>query len=374
MKPIFLIVFVLSAFGVCAQSNPYHFSLGKDVFNLVDSTERDSVLRRLDGFLLHKREPVGENPFIDPEYAKKNINPFEDLFYAEFEGNQDNFYKPTVLALLRINKNQEYVIKIVYVAVDTEQQAKIKMICTLVAKKRDQNYYIYNAIDYNTHKWSKQQVGSIYYVFPNKLDIAKARQMDRINHELAKKFSTPIIPVTYYRCDNPEQLFKMMGYDYIPDMYPSMSGGLAQTWNSTLLAGNDSELYVHELVHFYTAKLFLHYTRIMNEGYATYIGGSGGWSFSQLKSHIKLYLDQHPNTDITKAYVDFERIDQGPNFTYSVSALICKEIETKYGFKRIAELFNASNDEQYFKTLQSITGVSQQQFPDYVKQLVNNVN
>lgn len=354
-----------------AQSGHYHFNLSPDGFNLVDTAERDSVLQRLDGFLEHKHERADQNPFVDPDYAKKDINSFENLYYAEFGYGDGNFYKPTILALLPVIKNQEYVIKIAYIGVSADKQAKLKLIATLVAKKKKDNYYIYNAVDYNTRNWNKRQVGSIYYIFPNKLDVGKAREMDRISHELARKFATPIIPVTYYRCDDPEQLLKMMGYDYIPNMYLSMHAGFSAYWNYTLLAGNNSELYVHELVHFYTAKLFPHYTRIMNEGYATYLGGSGGLTLHQLKVLTKRYLDRHPGLDITKRYIDFGLIDGGYIFTYIVSGLICKDIESRYGFNKIAELFDASDNDQYFKALQNITDVSIQQFPTYVKRLVN---
>jgi len=372
MKLTLLVVSVFWVSTTCAQTPPYHFKLHKDALILLGKNEpADSVLQRLDGFLQHKREPVGQNPFVDPEYAKANLNPFENFFYPEFENGEDNFYKPTVLAVLPAKRYEQYVIKISYEGVTADKQAKLSLIGTLVVRKRKGNYFIYNAIDYNTRNWNTRQVGSVSYIYPNKLNLTRAWQMDKINHELARKFETKALPITYYRCDDPEQLLKMMGFDYLPGMYISMNGGFAQYWNNTVLAGNNSELYVHEVVHFYTLKYFEGLTRIMNEGYATYIGGSGGLSLKQLGPEAKNYIDQHPQTDIVKAYTGFERMDEGHIFTYAVSGLICKDIETRYGFGKIKELFKAHNDDDYFKTLQNITGIDRQHFADYVKHLAN---
>lgn len=372
MKLTLLIAFIFLFFAAGAQTPSYHFKLHKDALILLGKDEpADSVLQRLDGFLQHKREPVGQNPFVDPEYAKANPNPFENLFYPEFENGEDNFYKPTVLAVLPAKRYQQYIIKISYAGVTADKQAKLSLIGTLVARKRNGNYFIYNAIDYNTRNWSKRQVGSVSYIYPNKLNLTKARQMDKINHELARKFGTKTLPITYYRCDDPEQLLKMMGFDYMPNMYISMSAGFAQYWDNTVLAGNNSELYVHEVVHFYTLKYFEGLTRIMNEGYATYIGGSGGLPLTELGRRAKSYIGQHPEADIVKAYTGFERMEESYIFTYAVSGLICKDIETRYGFGKIKELFRAHNDDDYFKTLQNITGIDRRHFADYVKHLVN---
>ncbi len=362
MRPILFITFLLIFSVAHGQSKKYNFTLSQDALNLLDNNECDSILQRLDGFLTYKNEPVGSNPYVDAAYAKKDLNPFELFQNVESDGTDLDFYKPTVLAVLPAIKHQQYVIKISYLGVTPQKEIKQRLIYTLVAKKIKNDYYFFNAIGYNTRHWDTKQVGSIQYIFPNKLDMAKARQMDGINKTFAKKFSVTVIPVIYYRCDDPEQLLKMMGCDYIGNMYLSMSGGFAQSWTNTLLAGNNSELYVHELAHFYIAKLFPKTTRIMNEGYATYMGGSGGLSLQETKHLAKTYLNEHPETDITNVFTGFNRLQNGIPFTYVA----------RYGFKKITALFNTTSDDAYFKTLQEITGVTQQQFPGYVKGLIYN--
>jgi hypothetical protein len=372
MRSNLVIIFILIVSATYAQSKKYNFSLHKDATNLIDADECDSILTRLDGFLANKNKPVNQNPFVYPAYVKRDINPFEFLFDAERDGDNPNFYKPVVLAVLPVIKHKQYVIKISYQGITPQMEVKQLFITTLLAENRYNNYYFFNAIDYNTRHWSKRQVGSIKYIFPYKLNLTKARQMDQFNKALARKFSIPVIPIIYYRCDDPEQLLKMMGYDYIANMYLSTSGGFAQSWHNTLLAGNNSELYVHELVHFYTGKIFPQTTRIMNEGYATYLGGSAGLTLEETKRFAKKHLDENRTINITNAFTNFDRVQNGIPLTYIISGLICRDIETKFGYAKIKELFKTQNEDQYFKLLQKITGTTRETFPAYVKKLIYN--
>ncbi|RYE17460.1 MAG: hypothetical protein EOP45_15745 [Sphingobacteriaceae bacterium] len=195
--------------------------------------------------------------------------------------------------------------------------------------------------------------------------------MDEFNVSFARRFKTGLIPITYYKCQDPEQLFKLLGCDYIPNMYYSTSGGLAEAWHNSLYAGNNSELYQHELVHFYTHKLFPEYNRIVDEGYATMIGGSGGKDLKELAGLADDYLLSHPNQDVCQLFTDFSRIQNGVPFTYIVSGLICKEIESKKGFESIIQLFEQTKDnDSYFRQLGSILHVEKAHFTDYVKEMI----
>ncbi len=372
MRTILLIPFVIIFWGAQAQIVKYKFSIAPDAVNMLDYNERDSILQRLDGFLDYKNGPAEQNPFIDKNYVRNNRNPFEFFRDIENGGNDSVIYKPTVLTILPVIAHQKYIIKISYMGVSEQKTVKLRLIYTLIAKKIIDDYYFFNAIDFNVRHWSEKQVGSIHYIFPNKLNITKARLMDRFNRMLASKFSTQLIPVSYYRCDDPEQLLKMMGFDYITNMYLSTSGGFAQPGNNIILAGNNSEIYQHELVHFYTNKIFKNTNRIINEGYATYMGGTGGWTLEQTKLLANKYLNQNLDCDIKKVFVNFDRVEHNIPFTYIASGLICKDIETKYGFLKIKDLFQAENDDQYFKILQRITGITTKQFPDYVRHLIND--
>lgn len=370
MKLILVIALSFILFVADAQTPKYVFSITDDGISLLTNNEKDSLFKSLDGFLKYKNGPILENPFVDNAYARKEINPFEWLLNIEREGDDPNFYKPTLLAAVPVVPHQQYLIKLAYAGVTAEKQVKYRISYSLIAKRQGDKFYFYAPVEYNTRNWNKKRVGSIQYIYPTQLNLAKARQMDKFNKLLARKMSVPVLAATYYRCDDPEQLFRMMGYDYIGNMYLSTSGGLTKQWKNELLAGNNSEWYPHELVHCYTNKVFVKNNRIVNEGYATYLGGSGGWTLEQTKTFAKTYLDEHPKIDITETFTSFERIQYNIPITYIISGLICRDIETKYGFVKIRELFKTDKDEEYFKILEQITGINKEQFPAYVRKLV----
>ncbi|MES2429133.1 MAG: hypothetical protein V4560_19280 [Bacteroidota bacterium] len=362
------LTFILSV--THAQIPKYRFSIITDGLSLLTNNEKDSLFKSLDGFLKYKNESIFENPYVDTAYARKEINPFEWSFNIEHEGDDANFYKPTVLAVVPVVLHEQYLIKLAYAGVTAEKEIKYRMSYSLIAKRQRDKFYFSTPVDYNTRNWIRKQVGSIKYIYPNQLNMVKAKQMDRFNKSLARKMSVPVLAVTYYRCDDPEQLFRMMGYDYTGSMYLSTSSGLAHQWKNEIMAGNNSEWYPHELVHCYTDKLFAQNYPIVNEGYATYLGGSGGWTLDQAKVFVENYLNEHPKADMIQTFLSYDRMQYGISITYVLSGLICRNIETKYGFAKIKELFKTDSDENYFKILQQITGVTKEQFPAYIKKLV----
>lgn len=194
--------------------------------------------------------------------------------------------------------------------------------------------------------------------------------MNKFNSAFAKKLNTAVLKITYYKFEDPEQMFKTMGYDFIENMYASRVGGLAQYWNNTVFAGNDSELYEHEVVHFYTYIVFPKGKKNVHEGHATYIGGSGSKSLDQLIPLAKNYIDQHPEQDITELATDFYPHTPDVQLTYVLSAVVCRNIETRYGMTGIKKLFNPAEDDDYFANLKKITGVDKKDFPQYIRKLL----
>lgn len=374
---VFLIIFIscLAKLNFCfGQVSDSTLIVGKSSYLLIpDNLIRAELTESLKGFLKARNDYSKPNPYIDSAYLKTNFEPFQWLRDAEGRlPNGKNFFTPTLLALLPITE-QKYIVKLAYIGVKVEDELTpmLNLIATIEARKVNGRYYFYNALDYNTRNFNITRVGNIKYIYPNKLDLVKAKAMDNFNSAFAKKLNTKPISITYYKCDDPEQLFKMLGYDYIGNMYYSMAGGLAEWWTNTLYAGNNSELYEHEVIHFYTAKLFEHSTRIVDEGYATYIGGSGGVVLEKLAAFAKNYINQNPKDDLLGLATDFKvRVDHGVPITYILSALVCKDIEEKFGVSGIKKLFSPQPQEDYFDTLKRVNGIGRVDFNDYIKVLL----
>jgi len=363
------IIFLLTVKISYSQSDLVSFHVQKNAIYLIDSTKSNEILKSLDVFL--KSKDNGRDLLTNPEILKENVEPFFWLNNFERTNKEKKGYQPTLLAILPLKENQ-YLIKISFLGINNDNSGDHLLTYTLILDKVNGKYLFSNAVSYNSKNWNTQQVGSIKYIFPNKINLEKAEKLNKFNIDFAKKLNSSIVQLTYYKCYDPEQLFKLLGCDYIPNMYYSTSGGLAESWHNTLLAGNNSELYQHEVVHFYTQKLFHEYNRIVDEGYATYIGGSGGKGIKELAQVADEYLKANSKSDLIKLFTSFSRVQGGVPFTYIASGLICKEIESKKGFESILQLFKQTkNDDSYFQQIENIMHIDKTNFPNFVKGLIS---
>ncbi|TCC94514.1 hypothetical protein EZ428_07010 [Pedobacter frigiditerrae] len=377
MKQALIFVIVIHIVFVCkgyGQKSDSTLIISKPAFYLIpDTSVRVELTNSLKGFLKARNDVANPNPYIDSTYLKESVEPFYWLSNAEAKKpNGKNFFTPTLLTVMPIG-GQKYIMKLAYMAVSKSDSniPELNLIASFEARKIGDKYLFYNTIDYNTRLYNVKQVGNIKYIYPNKLDDKKAKKMNDFNTSFAKKFNVEPLKITYYKCDDPEQLFKMLGFDYIENMYFSLSGGLAYPWANTLLAGNNSELYEHETVHFYTSTLFEHKTREVDEGYATYIGGSGGVNLDGLSVFAKNYINSNKTSDICELATNFKvRIEGGVPITYILSGLVCRDIEERFGVDGIKKLFTPEPQEDYFATLKRINGIGKEEFPIYIKGLL----
>lgn len=376
MKKIIISIFIIFGFFVnksYSQRSDSTLTIGELAFNLIpDTANQVELTNAIKGFLKAKNRGLVDNSYVKEEYLKESIQPF--IWLRDAEGklpNGSNFYTPTLLTVLP-NQSNKYIIKLAYLGVfPPTKLPEIKLIASLEIRKINNKYYFYDAVEYNTRFWNVKKVGNIKYIYSNKLDMAKAKEMDKFNTSFAEKFNTEPLQIIYYKCDDPEQMFKMLGFDYIENMYYSLSGGLAYPWVNTLVAGNNSELYEHEAVHFYISALFNNVNRSISEGYATYIGGSGGVKISRLAVFAKEYLNKNPNADISALATDFNiRVNGGTPLFYILNALVCKDVDEKIGIEGIKRLHSPEPGDDYFATLKRVNGIGKEEFPAYIKGLL----
>lgn len=377
LRNILLIILFTAITNVAVgQSTDSTLTFDYYAFSLVNNpiVQKD-ITSSLKGFLDNIDNGSRINPFIDPVYIKKDIEPFSwFIIYDNDAKSNKSKININVLSVLPV-ENASYLIKLQYTDVTNPCNKKLVLIGSLITRMIGTKYYFYNAVDHYTRFWIKQKTGTINYVSATKLNQTNAELMNKFNISLANKFGIKPIQITYYKFEDPEQLFKTIGFDYIPNMYYSTSGGLAEQWMNTLLAGNNSELYEHEAVHFYTATLFPNRSKVADEGYATFLGGSGGKNLNQLAPFAKNYIKNHPEKNITELATDFGTVVEGNvPITYILSALICRDIEHKYGMNGIKKLLKLNAGEDYFNNLYKVNKIDKTNFGSYMNGLLREYN
>lgn len=157
---------------------------------------------------------------------------------------------------------------------------------------------------YDTYqRVSSQQFNTIRYFNHSKDSIAleEVKKMQDFSRQLSTFFKIPELKFDYYLFDNSKELFAALGYEYSPDMYSRyQSNSFCRPADLSIFSGNSSAYHPHELTHLYVHT----YTgdgnpnagnpnKLMDEGFATYFGGSQGFTLEQSTQMAQSYLQAH---------------------------------------------------------------------------------
>ena len=273
-------------------------------------------------------------------------------------------------------ENDYYLVKSVFTSQhDSSGVSNIDFIITVYAKKNKDTYEFYSSTQYCKEIYQVNQIGDInYIVHPlhtfNKND---AIRMNEANSEIAKQFESPPIKFDYVVANDTRNLSDITGTNLFSYSYqPVASGGMADTYNNVIYAGNNSEYYPHELVHLYTSTKFpRQYHPWMDEGIAALIGGSTGYEIEWHWEKLRRFIAENPDytmdnlTDLQTQIPNGEFIT---DFRYPIGALICQRIIEKEGMTGIFDALQAGRSEdEYFDMLTQKLNVNRATFGDYVK-------
>jgi len=126
------------------------------------------------------------------------------------------------------------------------------------------------------------------------------------------------------------------------------------------------------LVHLYNAKKFgSPRNYIADEGYCTYLGGSGELSLDELLIRLRKYIENEPQADILRLFTSDFQIDGEHSSLYVISGLLMRAIEREHGMKGVKQIINAENGlEGYFEALDGLLGIHEQNFSEKVQAML----
>ena len=327
--------------GQAQESNKISFVTSPSVDT--SSIENKEILILLDQFLNSKNQHYLENDYwIKSDFARFKY-PFYELIGMEYDANYNIINKIDLMAIYDINESEKLV-KLGYLAPDSVNKAfTILLIYNIIATKDNDNWKFKRAVDYVTRDWQKVQKESLLYYLPpgkkpNETEIKK--QLEDIT-KICTFFNTTPIDIHYYSCNSPIQVFEVKGFDYHPSMLVSKTGGMTADGN-IVYSGNNSEFYTHEIIHIYIKNLFPQTPQILNEGIATYIGGSGKNDYLWHREVFANYMDT-AQIDLSAHLQPYERlyINKETSIPYMIGALICERTLRIYGKEALFNLFNS---------------------------------
>ncbi|SMG09062.1 hypothetical protein SAMN05661096_00184 [Marivirga sericea] len=305
------------------------------------------VISTLKKFLQTKNDSFKENEYWLAEDFDTFWFPFQDIYKIEHKGSALYFYQPSLMEIVNTEEEDKKLLKLAFIGHnDTTKENTLKSIYNIVANKTDTGIVLSNPLHYFTRDWEKIYKGSIEYVVSPDREFNE-EEAERQLEDVAKIcdfFSTDPMPITYYSCVGLEELFQIKGFDYNPIMYWEGGGGLAANLN-IVFSGNRSELYTHEIMHLYTSAWYPSNIDLIDEGLATYVGGSRVYSYTWHKKNLRSHIEEYPEIDFSSHLEPYERFFAGEtSIPYMVGALVCERTYRLYGKAKLLDLLDGAAD------------------------------
>lgn len=339
-----LLFTILFGFKSVFCQNIYHNNVG---LNSLDSTEQN-IIHHLNLFLLNYdslKHQYWDNEVLNTWGDNVVDNQLQELL------NYPQFFPKALLGIIETEIENHFFIKIALsYNIDSTKNA-IPIVYNLIAKYENKQVKFLNYTDWLTKNWYTKQVGNLFYLKESKANfsVAQAKKMNKFNNYLANWFKTKPKTIRYYSCKNSIELFNIKGYDFINNMFLNYNGGLAEigkkgtAYENILFSGYDTELYKHELVHFYVNDLILKETSLFAmEGVTTFLGGSNLLPLDYHAKKLRAYLQKNPNFDVFKLLKENIMLDNKTSALYTLGAIVAQGIYEKKGFEGIKQFLNTS--------------------------------
>lgn len=345
-----IIVLILSVLSFSCNSQIKSKKLLVTVSPMIDQQNQSNkeIISVLTEFLKTKNNSLTENEYWLKSDFEKFIYPYSDIFNIENSKYGKDFFNPTLVEIIATDDTDKKIIKIAFIGHNPEtNENQLKSIYNIIANKTDTKIVFSSYLPFITHTWKEVKTESITYkISPNKEIVQKEiEQQQNEIVKLSKFFNTKQIPITYFSCTSPKEIFEIKGFDYNPMMFIDKSGGLAEHGN-IIFSGNNSEIYTHEIVHIYTNAIFPKISKFFDEGMATLIAGSGNFNYDWHRSKFKKFLNQNQNFNFKEHFNPYERLyfENETSVPYMISALICERTLRIYNKEKLFEMFKSEKD------------------------------
>lgn len=298
------------------------------------------------------------------------IVPYKELF--DVVNRNAPGYKPTLLAIQK-KENEKYLIKIGIMG-SPEGFYSLDVIYNFYAVKTSEGFKFKNFISQELLNWDSIKIRNIKYYYPKntKLNKENVEKQQNFEDKLISLFNFHRLDYTYISCYDNKQLMTIKGFDYEDTMfYNDQTGGEAHILDKVIFSGNNSEFYPHELVHLYNFYNFKKIHNTIDEGLATFFGGSKELDYKNHISELKKFVTKN-NID-TKEYLfddmkKYTLINHKSSFLYSIGALLCDLAYKKKGVKGLEEIANTGkSNEELQEGLERFFKIKKGNFDTFIK-------
>jgi hypothetical protein len=202
----------------------------------------------------------------------------------------------------------EYTVRTLFSTTDgPANDVKPTALMRVYAIRENGQWVFANALPRLTHDWQRHKVGPINYIVQpgHRFDEEKAKSAARFADSVAKMFGVnPLTALDYYVADTPEEIHRILGLDFV--VGAGAQASYSDPGRQMIFVGSSvfGENHRHELTHSILASLTwtANTASIVNEGTATWLGGSLGKSFPDVMKEYAGFLAAHPTITLDSVF------------------------------------------------------------------------
>ncbi|MCX6270947.1 MAG: hypothetical protein NTU44_06955 [Bacteroidetes bacterium] len=380
-KILFLIFYLLTIGTTNAQTSIFKPNLLKYE---MDSLTKTKILTSLDSlFSQIKRGKIDDN-LINKDNSELSISTFKSFSGIE-ENKQDSipdFYKKQLLNIYQISTNQFW-ITLAFIGNKNIETPILKNIINLVVTNTANNITFSIPAKYLTNTWNRKTVGNVTYIFRSKINLDRATLFNAKNTRIATKLGLQPEKLNFYLCNNYQEILQLLGYEYDLDANGQTRDGYGVDAN-TIFSIMNNEDFSHDIFHYYSAKIRgdIKRNRTVEEGIAyswgnAYYTKANGEMVEQkeLLQELRNYLKANTKTSLLEIFNNdtkiFSNLPAEISVKSTIASLLCDEVERKKGLEGIITLIKCGRgDDNFFKTLNDLTSINQNNFDIQVMKLI----
>ncbi len=318
-----------------------------------------NFISKQDSLFIMKDSSLVLNPYWIEEDLTLYRTPFF-YFRQASEGKYDDRsvqYHPVILSISREMEYEDYMARIAYVGKWDSVKYYVNQINDVaITKNKNGEYKLKFPVEMLTKYWRERKVGKITYKINHNrtFNEKQAQRMDSCNNALASYFHVNACTFTYYSCKTYQDLWRTLGVEFNQTMYANdnSTGGYSLHYAKRIFAGNNSEYYPHELVHIYANIIYssdslrsgTKYNGLIDEGIATYFGGSQEKDLGFHLECLKKYLVEHDCKTLDSVF-GFSKTLPGMKFVgektdvyYAIGGLVAYLVDKKVGYKGLIDV------------------------------------
>lgn len=217
-----------------------------------------------------------------------------------------------------------------------------------------------------------------YYCTPrHEINHNNIKEAENFYVKLCEAFDLYPEKLTYFIANDCDDIFRLLGYEYIFHEGNSSECGYFVAENNFVLATQKGgENHYHEITHFIN-KFFPHAHSLLLTGISAYFGGNKAHFGKSLDYHIprvNSFLIDNPQIDLSN-FIEFTQLDNETNPQYVIGAIVCELILEKKGKEGLIQFFKHSkNDNLLYQQLTEMLNIDKKDLDSLLRSKIDQIS